>query len=57
MKFPLILTISAEAVAWYAGIVATLSLIVNIFKYLRERVNIKVKWKKDIRIVGNSVYL
>ena len=56
MKFPLILTISAEAVAWYAGIVATLSLVVNILKYLRDRANIKVKWKKDIRIVGESVY-
>lgn len=44
--------ISATAVAWYGAIVATISVAVALFNYLRDRAKIKIKYRKNMKMIG-----
>jgi len=46
--------ISATAVAWYGAIVATISTLIALFNYLRDRPKIKIEYRKDIKIIGRQ---
>ena len=48
--------ISANAVAWYGAIVATISVAVALLNYLRDRSKIKIKYRKDMQVVGQGLY-
>ncbi len=58
MEIPQIkLEISANAVAWYGAIVATIAAAVSIFMALRDRARIKIICEKDRIIIGEqSIY-
>ncbi|PIV22907.1 MAG: hypothetical protein COS40_05060 [Deltaproteobacteria bacterium CG03_land_8_20_14_0_80_45_14] len=57
MNVPINISISAEAVAWYAAIVSTLALIITFLKYWSERINVVVKCKSNWRVIGGgSIY-
>lgn len=49
------LTITANAVAWYAAIVATVSAALQLANYLRDRVKIKISFRRDMEIMGDPV--
>ncbi len=49
------LTISANAVAWYAATVATLTASLQLANHLRDRVKVKVTFKRDMEIIGDPV--
>ena len=51
------LEISASAVAWYGAIVATIGILVSLYSVLRDRAKIKIKYQKDMQIIGpQTVY-
>lgn len=49
--------ISAGAVAWYAAIVATAGILVSLYSVFRDRAKIKIKYQRDMQIIGpQTVY-
>jgi hypothetical protein len=51
------LEISASVVAWYGAIVATVGILVSLYNVLRDRARIKIKYQRDMKIVGpRAVY-
>jgi len=46
------LEISASAVAWYGAIVATVGILVSLYNVLRDRARIKIKFQRDMQIIG-----
>lgn len=44
--------ISASTVAWYAAIVATVSVIINVLRYLDDRVKLAIEVKAGMRTFG-----
>jgi hypothetical protein len=44
--------ISANSVAWYGAIIATISLGLNIYKIWKDRPHLKITIRKDYEIVG-----
>lgn len=48
--------VSSEAAAWYGAIIATMSVVVNILNYLRDRPCIAVIPERNQRIVGTRLY-
>ena len=49
--------ISASAVAWYAAIVATAGMLVSLYSVFRDRAKIKIKYQRDMQIIGpQTVY-
>jgi hypothetical protein len=57
MIFDKVLTfeISANAVAWYGAIIATLSIIITLLSYFRDRGNIKVKLSQGFLAYGPTL--
>ena len=43
--------ISATTVAWYGAIVATISVAVALFNYLRDRARIRINYRKNMKII------
>jgi len=53
MTIPIVsIEISANTVAWYGAIIATISLIWNIYKFWKDRPHLKITIAKDYKIVG-----
>jgi len=46
--------ISANAVAWYGAIVATLSALIALLNYWRDKARVKITYQKDIQIMGRQ---
>jgi len=46
--------ISATTVAWYGAIVATMSAVIGILNYLRDRSKIKIRYKGGWKIIGQQ---
>lgn len=49
---PISITISATTVAWYAAIISTFLLVIQILNFLRDRINVVVEVKPNIRVYG-----
>jgi len=49
------LTINASAVAWYAATLSTITTIVQIAHFLRDRVRVKVKIQQNMETFGDPV--
>src|SRR4051812_37299306 len=47
---PLTLTISADKVAWYGAVVATLGTIVQVLNFLRDKKSAKVTYQTNLQI-------
>jgi len=54
MKPPITISVSADAVAWYAAIVSTGLLIIEFLRFWRERVNLVLKCKANCRLYGTA---
>ena len=52
MPLPISLTISANAVAWYAALVSTVLLIIRYLDYRKDRVNVILDCMPDYRVYG-----
>jgi hypothetical protein len=50
------ITISGSVVAAYAAVVSTLTGVVQVFNFYRDRANIKVSVRRDMRIIGDHRY-
>lgn len=48
--------IRENPVAWYGAIVATISVILNVLKYLKDRPQIRIKFQKDMKIFDSPLY-
>lgn len=48
------LTITAEVVAWYGAILATITIIIKIIEFLRTFNNIKVKVERGLKMISTS---
>jgi len=46
------INISAESVAWYGAIVATLAVIVSIYNIWKDRGHIKITYQKGMRLIN-----
>jgi hypothetical protein len=49
--------ISANVVAWYAAIISTTGLIINIYKAYQDRARVKIKYEPDMYIYGDALKL
>jgi hypothetical protein len=49
------LSITASVVAWYAALVATLALCIQIGHFLRDRVKVKVRFQRNMEIMGDPM--
>lgn len=49
------LSITASVVAWYATLVSTLALCIQIAHFLRDRVKVKVRFQQNMEILGDPV--
>lgn len=47
------LSITASVVAWYAALVSTLALCIQIGHFLRDRVKVKVRFQRNMEIMGD----
>jgi len=56
MDDTLTITITAEAVAWYAAIVATVSVAVQAAIFFRDRKRVKVSFRMGYEIIGDPRY-
>jgi hypothetical protein len=56
MDDTLTITITAEAVAWYAAIVATVSVVVQAAIFFRDRKGAKVTFRRDHIVMGDPRY-
>ena len=52
MSFPISITISANAIAWYAALVSTVLLIIRYLDYRKDRVNIVLDCRTDYLVHG-----
>jgi hypothetical protein len=50
------LTITANVVAWYAAVVATLSAAIQTANYLRDRVSVKISFQRDMKTMGDLLH-
>lgn len=48
--------ISASAVAWYAAIIGTISLVTSIYLALRDRAKIRIKYQRDMAVMNSPLY-
>jgi hypothetical protein len=48
------LEISASSVAWYAAIVATISMFVSLIQLWRDRAKIRIEYSRDMKIIGTT---
>ena len=54
MPLPISITVSANAVAWYAALVSTALLILRYLDYRKDRVNVKLDCRSDYRVYGDT---
>ena len=52
MSFPVTINISAEVVAWYAGIISTLALIIQLISYIGNKPKVKLKCRRGYRLLS-----
>jgi len=48
--------ISSSAVAWYAAIIGTISLVTSIYMAFRDRAKIIVKYQRDMAVLNSELY-
>ena len=48
--------ISASAVAWYAAIISTISLVASIYLSFRDRAKIRIKYQRDMAVFNSPLY-
>lgn len=48
------IAISPTLVAWYGAIVATVGMLVSLYNILRDRAKIKIRYQKDMRVIGSQ---
>jgi len=53
---PISITISSTTVSWYAAIISTFLLVIQVLNFLRDRVNVTVEVKPNMRVYGSSDY-
>ena len=49
------LTITASAVAWYAAILSTVGTTLQLAHYFRDRIRLKIKYRKNMEIFGDPL--
>ena len=47
------LSITASVVAWYAAVVSTFALCIQVGHFLRDRVKVKVRFQRNMEIIGD----
>lgn len=57
MSSPINISISAEAIAWYAALISTILLVIRFLEYQENKINIVLKCKANYRVYpGNKMY-
>lgn len=50
------LEITANAVAWYGAIVASLGFVFGLYNILRDRARVKIEYGPDRKVIGTGIY-